>query len=55
MSDFAFRHLVLAKWLTVADAAEKYGCHPRTVTIWLARVLIGTKINGSSQLCGRNM
>src|SRR5262245_48324520 len=33
----AFRHLVLAKWLTVAAAAEKYGCHPRTVTRRRAR------------------
>ena len=28
MSDFAFRQLILARSMTVADAAQKYGCPP---------------------------
>jgi putative ABC transport system substrate-binding protein len=37
MSDVAFRQLVLAKWLTPAQAAKKYGCSDRTVRLWLAK------------------
>lgn len=45
MNDIAFRHLIFARSMTVAAAAEKYGCHPRTVRMWLARWPIGVKIN----------
>jgi Homeodomain-like domain len=49
LSDIAFRHLVLAaKWLTVSDAADKYGVTRRTVRTWLARWPISVKINGAT-------
>ena len=48
MSDFAFRQLILARSMTVADAAQKYGCHPRTVTMWLTKWPVGVKINGAA-------
>jgi uncharacterized protein YjcR len=47
MTDPAFRNLILARSLTAAAAAEKYGCHPRTVRMWLAKWPIGMKINGA--------
>jgi hypothetical protein len=47
LSDATFRHLVLAKPLTVADAASKYGCHERTVRGWLAKWPISVKLNGA--------
>jgi hypothetical protein len=44
LSDIAFRQLILAKSLTVAQAAEKYGCSDRNVRLWLAKWPIGVKI-----------
>jgi hypothetical protein len=48
MTDIATRHLVLAKWLTVAQAAKRYGVCDRTVRLWLARWPVGVKINGAA-------
>jgi hypothetical protein len=44
MSTTVFRSLVLARWLTVAQAAEKYGVCDRTVRMWLASWPISAKI-----------
>jgi hypothetical protein len=45
VTDIAFRRLILAKWLTVADAAARYGACDRTVRLWLARWPVAVKIN----------
>jgi hypothetical protein len=37
LSDIAFGHCVLAKWLTVRQAAKKYGCCDRSVREWLSK------------------
>jgi hypothetical protein len=44
--DFAFRHLVLAKSLTVPKAAAKYGVDPRTMRRWCEGGFIGIRVGG---------
>jgi hypothetical protein len=45
----AFQQLVLAKSLSVGQAAERYGCTTRTVRYWCRNAPISCKIAGGTQ------